>query len=46
MLTELAEAETLWRWLKRSPSLERSLGVIQQVIEALRTAHEAGIIAI
>ncbi len=44
MVTELVEGKTLRDWLKHSPTLERSLGVIRQIIEALRAAHEAGIV--
>ena len=44
MVTELVEGETLRDWLKRAPSAERSLEIARQVLEALRAAHDAGII--
>jgi len=44
MVTELVEGETLREWMKRSPDLDRSLGVIHQVIEGLSAAHRAGIV--
>lgn len=44
MVAELVEGETLLDWLKHSHGLERALGIIRQVIEGLRAAHEAGII--
>lgn len=44
MVTELVEGETLRDLLQRSPSIDRCLAVIRQVIEALGAAHTAGII--
>jgi len=44
MVTELVEGDTLRDWLRRSPSVEQSLQVARQVLEALRAAHEARIV--
>jgi len=44
LVTELVEGETLRDWLGRGPSIERSLEVARQVLEALRAAHRAGIV--
>ena len=44
MVTELVEGDTLGEWLKRAPTVERSLEIARQVLEALRAAHDAGII--
>jgi len=44
MVTELVEGETLRNWLSHSPGLERALGVIRQVVDALSAAHKSGII--
>ncbi len=44
MVTELVEGETLREWLQHPPSVEKSLGIARQVVEALRAAHTAGIV--
>jgi eukaryotic-like serine/threonine-protein kinase len=44
MVTELVEGATLREWLKHSPSLDRGIRAIRQVIDALSAAHAAGII--
>ena len=43
LVTELVEGETLCNLLKRELTVERSLEIIRQVLEALRAAHHAGI---
>jgi serine/threonine protein kinase/tetratricopeptide (TPR) repeat protein len=44
MVTELVEGQTLREWMKHSHSAEQSLGVVRQVLEALRAAHSAGVV--
>jgi DNA-binding winged helix-turn-helix (wHTH) protein/predicted Ser/Thr protein kinase len=44
IVMELLEGETLRDWLKRAPTLEPSLEIARQVLEALRAAHRAGIV--
>ncbi len=44
MVTELVEGETLREWCKRSPPVERIVEIARQVLEALRAAHDVGII--
>jgi serine/threonine protein kinase len=44
MVTELVEGETLLDWLRHPHSVEQSLGVARQVVEALRAAHSAGLV--
>jgi serine/threonine protein kinase len=44
MVMELVEGETLRAWLRRAPSLEGGLEIAEQVLEALRAAHDSGIV--
>jgi eukaryotic-like serine/threonine-protein kinase len=44
LVTELVEGETLRDLLKRGLTVERSLEIIRQVLEALRAAHHADIV--
>jgi serine/threonine protein kinase len=44
IVMEVIEGRTLRKWLADGPSLERSIGVILQVSEALSVAHGAGIV--
>jgi serine/threonine protein kinase len=44
LVTELVEGETLRDLLKRGLTVERSLEIIRQVLQALRAAHHAGIV--
>jgi serine/threonine protein kinase len=44
LVMELVEGETLRDWLKRAPEAEQSLAIAEQVLEALRAAHGAGIL--
>jgi non-specific serine/threonine protein kinase len=44
LVTELVEGETLRDFLQRPRSLDRSLLIARQVLEALRAAHRAGIV--
>ena len=44
LVTELVEGETLTDWLKRSPEPNQRVAVAEQVLEALRAAHGAGIL--
>jgi serine/threonine protein kinase len=44
LVTELVEGETLRDFLKRAPTVQRSLEITKQVLEALRAAHQAGIV--
>ena len=44
LVTELVEGESLSDWLKRSPEPEQSVAIAEQVLEALRAAHGAGIL--
>jgi tRNA A-37 threonylcarbamoyl transferase component Bud32/tetratricopeptide (TPR) repeat protein len=44
IVMEAIEGRTLRKWLEDEPSLERSIGVIMQVSEALSVAHGAGIV--
>ena len=44
LVMELVEGETLRDWLKACTSVEPSLEIARQVLEALRAAHRAGII--
>jgi len=44
LVTELVEGETLRDLLRRRPTVERSLEITRQVLEALRAAHHAGIV--
>jgi len=44
LVTELVDGATLRAWLQHQPPVERILGVIRQVLEALCAAHHAGIV--
>ena len=44
LVTELVEGETLLDVLKHRPTVEHSLEIMRQVLEALRAAHGAGIV--
>jgi serine/threonine protein kinase/tetratricopeptide (TPR) repeat protein len=44
LVTELVEGESLTDWLKRSPEPKERVAVAEQVLEALRAAHGAGIL--
>ena len=44
MVMELVEGETLRDWLKRAPSVESGLEIAEQVLDALRAAHDSGIV--
>lgn len=44
LVMELVDGETLREWLRRGLPLERSLGIAQQVLEALGAAHRTGVI--
>ena len=44
LVTELVEGESLRDWLKRSPEPRQCIAVAEQVLEALRAAHRAGIL--
>jgi serine/threonine protein kinase len=44
LVTELVEGEELSDWLKRSPEPEQRVAIAEQVLEALRAAHGAGIL--
>jgi serine/threonine protein kinase len=44
MVTELVEGETLRAWLKRPQTEARSVEIAEQILEALRAAHNAGIV--
>src|SRR5260370_278697 len=44
LVTELAEGESLSDWLKRSADPRERVAIAQQVLEALRAAHGAGIL--
>jgi eukaryotic-like serine/threonine-protein kinase len=44
LVMELVEGETLRQSVRRPLSLERSLGIARQVLEALGTAHRAGVV--
>lgn len=44
LVMELVEGETLRDWLSRALPVERSLEIARQVLEALRAAHQAGIV--
>ena len=43
-MTELVEGETLGDWLKCSPEPKKCVAIAEQVLEALRAAHDAGIL--
>ena len=44
LVMELVDGRTLREWLRGALSLERSLGIARQVLEALTTAHRAGVV--
>ena len=44
LVTELVDGETLRNWMKQAPPEKRRIDIARQVLEALRAAHEAGII--
>ncbi|MGH9633178.1 MAG: FlgO family outer membrane protein, partial [Bryobacteraceae bacterium] len=44
LVTELVEGESLGDWLKRSPDPKQCVDIAEQVLEALRAAHVAGIL--
>jgi serine/threonine protein kinase len=44
LVMELVEGETLRDWLTRALPVERSLEIARQVLEALRDAHQAGVV--
>jgi serine/threonine protein kinase/Tfp pilus assembly protein PilF len=44
LVTELVEGETLLDWLKRAPAVARGIEIAEQILEALRAAHDAGIV--
>ena len=44
MVMELVEGETLRDWLRRAPSVESRLEIAEQVLDALRAAHDSGIV--
>jgi eukaryotic-like serine/threonine-protein kinase len=44
LVTELVEGESLTDWLKRSPEPKQCVVIAEQVLEALRAAHGAGIL--
>jgi TolB-like protein/tRNA A-37 threonylcarbamoyl transferase component Bud32/Tfp pilus assembly protein PilF len=44
LVMELVEGETLRDWLTRALPVERSLQIARQVLDALRGAHQAGIV--
>ena len=44
LVTELVDGESLSDWLKRSPEPNQRVAVAEQVLEALRAAHRAGIL--
>ncbi|MFN0172926.1 MAG: protein kinase domain-containing protein [Bryobacteraceae bacterium] len=44
LVTELVEGESLSDWLKRSPESKQCVAIAEQVLEALRAAHGAGIL--
>src|ERR1019366_2134297 len=41
---ELVEGVTLRDWLRRAPSVESGLKIAEQVLDALRAAHDSGIV--
>ena len=41
---ELVDGKTLREWFRGALPLERSLGIARQVLEALSTAHRAGVV--
>ena len=44
MVMELVEGETLRDWLKSAPSVDSGLAIAEQVLDALRAAHNSGIV--
>jgi eukaryotic-like serine/threonine-protein kinase len=44
MVMELVEGETLRDWLKSAPSVDSGLAIAEQVLDALRAAHDSGIV--
>jgi serine/threonine protein kinase/Tfp pilus assembly protein PilF len=44
LVMELVDGKTLREWFRGALPLERSLGIARQVLEALGTAHRAGVI--
>jgi serine/threonine protein kinase/Tfp pilus assembly protein PilF len=44
LVTELVEGETLRNWMRHAPAEERRIEIARQVLEALRAAHDAGVI--
>jgi serine/threonine-protein kinase len=44
MVTEFIEGETLRVWMENSPSVDRALPVIHQLLDGLGGAHQAGIV--
>ena len=44
LVTELVAGETLRDWFRRALPIERNLEIARQVLEALRAAHQAGIV--
>jgi len=44
LVMELIEGESLRAWLRRGLTVERSLGVARQVVEALSAVHRTGVI--
>ena len=44
LVMELVDGKTLREWMKDALPVERSLGIARQVLEALGTAHRAGVV--
>jgi len=44
LVMELVEGKTLREWFRGALSVDRSLGIARQVLEALGTAHRAGVV--
>jgi serine/threonine protein kinase len=44
LVMELVDGKTLREWFRGALPLERSLGIARQVLEALSTAHRAGVV--
>jgi TolB-like protein/Flp pilus assembly protein TadD/predicted Ser/Thr protein kinase len=44
LVMELVDGKTLREWFRGALPLERSLGIARQVLEALGTAHRAGVV--
>src|ERR1017187_1171666 len=44
LVMELVEGVTLRAWLRRAPSVESGLKIAEQVLDALRAAHDSGIV--